>query len=117
MKKIVLLLILPLAFLFCGCDSGDKGETFELKRYDWTAELEGGGELKLSFDGDFASLELKNCGDSAVIKGRMLADGESFIIFDDELMQCYSFSYVPRGDRLDLTYEGSTVELTAAPRS
>ena len=52
-----------------------------------------------------------------MIKGRTLADGESFIIFDDELMQCYSFSYVPRGDRLDLTYEGSTVELTAAPRS
>ena len=112
MRKFVVLFILPL-ILFCGCTGRASGNAGELTRCDWSATLGGGGELRLSFDDGSARLEIKNGGESAVIEGRMIAGEDSFVIFDSDLGQNYAFEYVPRGEKLDLTYGGDTVEMTA----
>ncbi len=111
MKKTVTLLMILLSLLFCGCESRSKGNVYELTGCDWEAETEGGGVLRLSFDGDSARIEIENGADSTVIEGEMLADDGTFVVFDKELRQNYGFSYVPRGSLLDLTYGGHTVEM------
>ena len=111
MKKLVAVLLIFPMLLFCGCRGGDQGNIHELTRCDWAAEREGGATLRLEFDGDYASLTLENGGEKRVIEGKMLADEERFVIFDESVAQNYAFSYVPRGEKLDLSYNGSTVEL------
>lgn len=114
MKKcVVCLLLLPL-WLFGGCKmKAVPCNAAELRQYNWNASLDGGGSVSLRFDGDRAELMLRNAGEEERIAGKMLADEESFVIFDSRLSQNYAFSYQPHGKKLDLTFEGNTIELHA----
>ena len=109
MKKYVCAALIAVIFVFCGCSNGAQGYTGELTGGSWHARLDGGGSISLSFDGDHAALTLENGGESATIRGRVIADDSTFVIFDRELGQNYGFSYVPEGDTMELSYEGNTV--------
>ena len=56
MKKFVILLLICLCFLLCSCSADTSGYQNELTCTDWSAELDGGGKISLSFDGGNASL-------------------------------------------------------------
>ena len=112
MKKLVVCLML-LSVILCGCSQRAFGNPPELTKHTWHALRDGGGEITLEFNGENAVLTLKNGDEAATIAGKMLADDTSFVIFDTDLKQNYAFSYVPRGELLDLTFEGNTIEMKA----
>ncbi len=56
MKKFVISLLICLCFLLCSCSADTSGYQNELTCTDWSAELDGGGKISLSFDGGNASL-------------------------------------------------------------
>ena len=109
MKKTVGAVIFMIIFVFSGCSGGERGYVSELTQSTWQAQLEGGGNLYLSFDGDHATLDIQSGKEQTQIKGRVIADEKSFVIFDRELAQNYGFEYVPRGEQLELCFEGNTV--------
>lgn len=113
-KFVVALLLLP--FLFCGCESRQRGNTYELTRYSWFAKFDNGGEVRLKFDGERASLTLKNGKEQDAVRGRFIADDTAFVIFDRDVSRNFAFDYVPRGEKLDLTFEGNTIEMSAVSR-
>lgn len=110
MKKLVAL-ILPMIVLFGGCSQTASGSVAELTESVWTAQLRGGGSVCLWFDGDRAAFALENGGDREVIAGRYLADNAGFVIFDRDSKRNYGFTYVPKGDTLELRYDGGTLIL------
>ncbi len=110
-KFVAALILLPL--IFCGCETKQTGNVYELTRYSWQAKFENGGKVTLSFRGERASLTLKNGDEQDKIEGKVIADDSSFVIFDRDDAQNYGFEYVPRGEKLDLTFEGSTIEMSA----
>lgn len=112
MKKLVAA-VLPLAVILCACNGSPSGNAAELTGRCWSAKLDGGGEARLFFDGDRASLSMKNGDESVVIGGEYLADGSELVIFDTSVGQNYRFEYVPRGEALDLSYNSQTIEMTA----
>ena len=114
-KLVVMLMFFPL--ILGGCGSSAQGNVSELTGSAWSAELDGGGEIELDFDGDEALLLLKNGDDSAEIAGKVLIDDESMVIFDTDARCNYRFDYAPRGELLSLTYEGNTVELKKSEKT
>ena len=115
MKKLVILLILPMIMLFCGCTQNAPSPQNELISSRWTAKLEGGAEVELHFYGEpgdlSAELKITNAGKSMNISGDCLTDSSSFVIFDETISQNFAFAYTPKGDTLDISYNGSTLTL------
>lgn len=113
MNKIVAVLSFLLGVVLCGCSVDTSGYTEELTSSLWKVSLEGGAELVLSFDEEYACLSIENFNLKKEIKGKYIADEKSFVIFDTDVAQSYSFEYTPKGGNLDLTYNGSTITLSA----
>lgn len=111
MKKFVVAVSFLLCLLFCSCSADTSGYKHELISNSWSAKFEGGAELKLEFNENTACLSIKNSDKKADIKGKYIADEKSFVIFVPEAAQNYSFTYVPNGKSLELSYSGSTVTL------
>lgn len=113
MKKTVVMLIyfFVFGFILSGCMQSASGYIDELRENKWKAELDGGAEVELSFEDDFASLKINNGGESADISGRCIIDDKSFVIFVPEISQNYGFDYVPNGDTLELSFDGNTIIL------
>ena len=74
MKKFVILLLICLCFLLCSCSADTSGYQNELTCTDWSAELDGGGKISLSFDGENASLIMMSGKDKAELCGKYVAD-------------------------------------------
>ena len=55
MKKILFIILFCAVFL-CGCTQSTSGSVDELCNYSWSKTLDGGAEVRLSFDGDSAAL-------------------------------------------------------------
>lgn len=70
MKKFVILLLICLCFLLCSCSADTSGYQNELTCTDWSAELDGGGRISLSFDGENASLIMMSGKDKAELCGK-----------------------------------------------
>ena len=113
MKKAVGLFFICVIFIFCGCSKSASGSVAELTQRRWSAKLEGGGEASLSFSGDRAELIMSSGDEREVIEGEYIADESAFVIFDKPICRNYSFTYVPHGEKLELTFEGGTIEMTA----
>ena len=113
MMKAVVCCLFCVMMLFCGCSKSAPGEKTELTGKSWSAKLEGGGEATLSFDGDNAEFALKNSGEQDVIKGKFVADESALVIFDGAMCQNYRFDYTPRGDMLEISYNGGTIRMFA----
>ncbi len=111
MKKIVALFYLIICLMFCSCTENTSGYSYELTSSNWKTTLNGGAEVSLTFDDDTANLTIINADKSTQIKGKFLADEETFVIFVPEISQNYGFSYIPKGSTLDITYNGNTITL------
>lgn len=111
MKKFVALFYLIICIMFCSCTQNTSGYSYELTSSKWKSTLEGGAEVSLSFDNEIASLSIKNSDKSTQIKGKFIADEETFVIFVPEICQNYGFSYAPKGNTLDITYNDNTISL------
>ncbi len=112
MKKVVaaiLFILLPLTF--SGCAADVSGRVSELISCSRSAVLESGAEVSLSFSEDTATLAIKSRDETTVIQGRYLADDDNLVIFMPEIGQNYCFAYTPRGNELELTYDGGSVVL------
>lgn len=111
MKKVVALFYLIICVMFCSCTQNTSGYSYELTSSKWKTTLNGGAEVSLSFSDDTANFTIKNSDKSTQIKGKFIADEETFVIFVPEICQNYGFSYTPKGNTLDLTYNGKTITL------
>lgn len=112
MKKTVAAM-LGMTVLFSGCAATPGGSVAELTQCNWSAELGGGGQVRLSFADDTAALVLENGGEQQEIAGHFVADESDLVIFDRDCARYYTFTYVPKGHALDLSYQGHTVTLQA----
>lgn len=111
LKKIVAVILISVCFVFSSCTTDTSGYVNELVSSKWEAKLEGGAEVNLEFDEDTAVLKINNSGKSTEIKGSYIADENSFVIFMPEVAQNYTFNYTPKGNKLDLSYNDSTITL------
>lgn len=111
MKKIVALFYLIICIMLCSCTQNTSGYSYELTSSKWHKTLDGGAEVSLTFDNDTANLSINNADKSTQIKGKFIADNETFVIFVPELSQNYSFKYKPKGNALDLIYNSNTITL------
>lgn len=114
MKKFVILLLIFVCFLLCSCSADTSGYSNELTSSGWTAELDGGGKINLSFNGDNALLILQSGKDKTELCGKYVVDDTTLVIFVPNLYQNYTFEYVPHGKKLDLSYNGSKITLSRA---
>lgn len=115
MKKALLLLIMLSLLVVCGCAQSEPCPQKELTESRWSAALEGGGEVTLCFSGEseelYAELDISNAQKNVEICGYCLADRDSFVIFDKSVLQNFAFDYIPKGDSLDISYNGSVMTL------
>ena len=112
MKKFVAaFLFILLSLTFSGCTADASGRVAELISADRSAVLGSGAEVSLKFSGDTAALTIKSRDETSAIQGRYIADDDNFVIFVPEIGQNYCFSYTPRGNELELGYDGSSIVL------
>ena len=90
MKKFVILLLICLCFLLCSCSADTSGYQNELTCTDWSAELDGGGKISLSFDGENASLIMMSRKDKSELCGKYVADDTTLVIFVPKLYRNYT---------------------------
>ncbi len=110
MKKILFIILFCAVFL-CGCTQSTSGRVDELCSCSWSKTLAGGAEVRLSFDSDNAALTVDSAGEKIEIAGKCVIDDSSIVIFVPALSVNYGFGYLPKGDKLDLTYGSATITL------
>ena len=111
MKKFVVIISIIICIVFCSCTQDTSGYSYELTSSSWKSTQKGGAEVSLTFDDDTANLSIKNADKSTQIKGKFIADEETFVIFVPEICQNYGFAYVSKGNTLDISYNGNTITL------
>lgn len=114
MKKIVVVLCIMFAFVCCSCTVDTSGYSYELTSKSWTANLEGGGRVELSFSNGNATLVLENNDLKKQISGKYIADENSFVIFATDISYNYKFDYIPSGNTLELTYNNMKITLNSS---
>ncbi len=112
MKKFVAVISIFFCLIFCSCTADTSGYKNELTSKCWSAELEGGAQAELSFNGDTAALSLKSGEETAKIEGRYIADDKTLVIFMPEIAQNYTFEYTPKGNTLELKYNGNAITMS-----
>lgn len=107
--------IVAMAFvtmLLTGCTQSQvKTQADELVANKWLSADKFGKELSLSFEDDTAYMRIKTNDFSYEIKGTVLLDEQSLKIFDDTLKQSYTFDYVLYGDKIEIIYDDTGIEL------
>ena len=98
MKKLLFSAVIISLLMLCGCTQNAPSPQNELISSNWTASLDGGGELSLKFYGEpgdlSAEFNLKNAGKDVTISGDCLVDSTSIVIFDSSVSQNYAFVLV-----------------------
>lgn len=84
----------------------------ELMANKWSASDKFGKEITLSFKENIAELKVKTNDFSYEIMGTALVDEQTVKIFDNALKESYSFNYTLYGDKIDITYDESAIELS-----
>jgi hypothetical protein len=101
--------------MLCGWTQNAPSPQNELISSNWTASLDGGGELSLKFYGEpgdlSAEFNLKNAGKDVTISGDCLVDSTSIVIFDSSVSQNYAFDYTPKGDTLEISYNHNVLTM------
>lgn len=114
LKKFVILLLsflLAAVLLLSGCETAPDGCAHELTDHSWQTSLESGATVSLDFSGEYACLKIQSGDEAVKISGKYLAGESELVIFMPEIYQNYGFEYTPRGNFLDLSYEGKTITL------
>lgn len=110
-KILIMLLFAAVCCVFSSCTTDTSGFKAELVSEKWQANLEGGATVYLEFSNDTAALKISNADSSTEIKGKYIADDDSFVIFMPDIGRNYTFSYTPSKSCLELTYDGNTIKL------
>lgn len=111
MKKILVVAACFICFMFCSCMADTSGQSYELSNEKWYGVLNGGAEVSLEFSDNTATLKLKSGEDEINLNGLYVIDDTTFIIFNQEFKQSYSFNYTVNGDTLVLEYCGNKIEI------
>lgn len=111
MKNFVAVILILFCSMLCSCTTDTSGYSYELTSSKWGAELDGGAEVTLEFTGENACFAVSNADKNTEIKGKYIVDESTFVIFVPEISTNYGFSYVPKGNTLDLKYNGNTITL------
>jgi len=114
-KKLLFSAVIISLLMLCGCTQNAPSPQNELISSNWTASLDGGGELSLKFHGEpgdlSAEFNLKNAGKDVTISGDCLVDSTSIVIFDSSVSQNYAFDYTPKGDTLEISYNHNVLTM------
>lgn len=111
-KRIILIpMILSCCMLLGGCARSVRSAADELCTAHWEALRDNGDRMELYFDGSSAFFSAENDDLTLVIKGVFAVDESSIMIIDDATDMSFRFAYRLHGDRVELTYRGSTVIL------
>lgn len=107
--------IVAIAFitmLLTGCTQSQvKAQADELVANKWSSADKFGKELSLTFKDDTASLRVKTDDFDYEINGTVLLDEQTLKIFDDTLKQSYTFDYILYGDKIEIIYDDTSIEL------
>jgi len=114
-KKLLFSAVIISLLMLCGCTQNAPSPQNELISSNWTASLDGGGELSLKFYGEpgdlSAEFNLNNAGKDITISGDCLVDSTSIVIFDSSVSQNYAFDYTPKGDTLEISYNHNVLTM------
>lgn len=111
--KILIICIVTVAMLLTGCTQTQiVTKADELMANEWCANDKFGKEISLSFGENTAELKVKTKDFTGKIAGTALVDEQTVKIFDNTLKESYSFNYTLYGDKIDITYNEDTIELS-----
>ena len=108
---LILVYALLLMLILCGCTRVIRNAADEITLSDWSAVLEGGAQVSLSFEGDKAAFSVDNAGKSSVVDGICILSPDEIVICDEERGENYCFAYILHGDHLELSYNNSVIIL------
>lgn len=100
-----------LSFTLSGCTRQIKNSADELTLHSWSAQLENGNTIDLSFSDDNATLMLTVKDNDPVTLSGFCEISDSEFVIHDSAFGVYPFSYIVHFDRVELTYDSNTVSL------
>ena len=113
---ITAIFVITAALTLASCSRTVRSPKDELTMFIWRSELDSANTVELSFRDDRASFSMRNESFIMTLGGHCIVDDTTFVICDDETRENYSFSYILRGDSVELSYNGGTIVLDKAER-
>ena len=114
-KKQLCCIAVLLTIMLCGCTQRQIiNERDELMSFSWENHDDYSKQIKLCFQGNYASLFLHSCSSEQAIKGITFVDNNCIRINDTSHYTDFLFSYRLYGDKIDLSYQGNTITLFKA---
>ena len=109
----VIIVILSLIIICCGCTRVIETASDEIKSNKWKMTTDFGKKVVLKFSGDTAIFRVKSKDKFAcvVIKGLCVIDSKKISIFNNSDKENYTFRYKLKGNRLRLKYMGGQINL------
>ncbi len=106
------LLLVLVAFSLCACTDVVNNSADELRLNSWSAQLDNGSVILLSFSEDYATFKLANSEEeTCVIDGLCEISDTAFVIHDKSTSTSFAFSYIVHFDSVEIYYEGNSVSL------
>lgn len=115
MKKFVFM-FLPLlisTILLCSCTQRSvTSQEDEVKINSWSGNGEYCTTVFLSFDGTKANFDIHSMGGATTsLHGDCVVDEKKILLTDSRLKKSLEFDYEIEGDKMQLTYNGGTINL------
>lgn len=110
--KLIILLFTALLLTSCTRVTLDKAD--EIRMNTWSAELENGSVVTLSFQDDNAEFKIngKDKDARADLKGLCVIDDKKILIYNQSESESYFFDYKIKNNTLILNYNGGSMILT-----
>lgn len=99
------------ALSLTACSRAVRSPADEIAMYSWRGELESGKTAHLRFSDREAYLTARGEDFELEVSGVCAIYDDSFVIYDSQTHNDYSFYYTLRGDSLELSYAGGAIEL------
>lgn len=116
MKKSVFLFLPILIFTMILCSCTQKSivsKQDEVKVNSWSGNGEYCTTVFLSFDGTTADFDIQSMGGAKTsLHGDCVVDDEKIRLTDSRLKKSLEFNYEIEGDKMTLTYDGGTINLS-----
>ena len=111
-KLVISVIIIMLFMTSCARTAADTAD--EIRLNSWSAALQNGSVVTLSFKNDTAELTVKSMDINAraSIKGLCFFDKKSMLIYDKKECEPYIFNYRINNNTLILNYSGGRMILT-----
>ena len=107
-----LLLLLGIVFVMSGCTQRQiVSSKDELMAFSWQSTDKYHKSVKLDFQDNYAELTVTSYNFRTRIYGKVLADSQSFSIYDNSLGRTFHFNYQLSGNKTKLFYLGEEIKL------